>query len=288
MATSGQTDTRSLYIEKKVREYEEEASILKGMISVVSTPSREIRYYQKTSGYLAQDSPINGMKVAEGSQPFVLESSWTRNTAYVKKYFVESPLILMEDESDTDVQVFNTNARDLVEGLKYEEDGDIWEVATESQSPTNINSITATAGWDAASGQDPFADLMDAKKVIRQQTKRNLKRGVLLINAKSERDLLVWLVTTKGASIPNYSSDKVQDGSLLNIAGLSTIVSENVTADYALVGDLSQAVEYRQFMPIKTAIIKEDLIGRKIRISEHGVALLVKPKFLTLIGNVDA
>ena len=110
----------------------------------------------------------------------------------------------------------------------------------------------------------------------------------MAVSAKGEKDLLVWLVSTKGAAIPQFASNKVESGALLNIAGLNVIVSENVTSDYALVGDLSQAVEYKQFKPLTTAIINEEGVGRKIRVWEHGVAILVKPKFLTLISNTEA
>ena len=150
----------------------------------------------------------------------------------------------------------------------------------------NINTTAANATWAAASGQDPFEDIMEAKMEIRQQTKRSIKNGKLLVNAQGEKDLLVWLVSTKGSSIPNFASEKVGTGTLAGIAGLQVVVSENVTATFALVGDLKQAAEYRQFKPLQTWIITEEGIGRKIRISTSGVAILRKPKFITLITGV--
>lgn len=286
--TSGQADIRGIKIDKISKDYLNEALIFKKLVKVEKTSAREIRYYQKTSGFLTMTSPAKISPIAEGARPFVLEQSWTRNTAYVKKYFLESPMINMEDETDSDVQVFLKNLQDLTEAVAYDLDQHIWDVASESQSPTNINSVTATAAWDAASGQDPFEDIMEARQLIREQTKRRIKDGVLMVSAKGEKDLLVWLVSTKGASIPQFASSKVESGSLLNIAGLNVIVSENVTADYAMVGSMSQAVEYKEFTPLTTAIINEEGIGRKIRVWTHGIALLVKPKFLSLISNTEA
>ena len=129
---------------------------------------------------------------------------------------------------------------------------------------------------------------MEAKELIREQTKRSVKNGVLIVSAKGEKDLLVWLVSTKGSSIPNFSSDKVGSGTLSGLAGLKVVVSENVTADYAMVGDLQQAAEYKEFKPITTAIIEEKGIGRKIRVWAHGITILEKPKFITLISNTEA
>lgn len=285
--TAGQADIRGLYIDKKSKDYLDESLIFKKLVTTVSTPSREVRWYQKTSGFLTMTSPAT-FNVAEGARPFVLEQSWTRNTSYAKKWFVESPWITMEDEADSDVKIFTDNLKDLTQAVAYDLDSHIWDIVSESQSPTNINSVTATGTWDAASGQDPFEDIMEARQLIREQTKRRIRNGVLLVSAKGEKDLLVWIVSTKGASIPSFSSQKVESGSLLNIAGLDLVVSENVTADYAMVADLAQACEYREFKPLTTGIKKEEGIGRKIRVWTHGIAILVKPKYVSLISNTEA
>jgi len=97
---------------------------------------------------------------------------------------------------------------------------------------------------------------------------------------------LVWLVSTKGSSVPNFASEKVGTGTIDNFAGLKVVVSENVTATFAFVGDLKQAAEYRTFKPLQTWIISEEGIGRKIRVSMNGKAILKKPKFCALITGV--
>jgi len=109
-----------------------------------------------------------------------------------------------------------------------------------------------------------------------------------LVSAKGAKDLIVWLISTKGSSIPNFASEKVQSGIIGKLLELTVVVSENVTADYACVADLAQAVTYREFTPITTAIIKEEGIGRKIRVWTHGIALLIKPKYVTLISNTES
>jgi hypothetical protein len=283
---AGQADIRGLFIEKETQKYFEEALIFKNLVTTKSTPSRTIRWYQKTSGYLTATSPAKISPVAEGARPFVLQQSWTRNTSYVKKYMVDSPMIKMEDETDSDVAVFQDNLRDDLDAVAYDLDSDIWDVATEGQIAVNINSVTADNEWDDYTNATPIEDIEEAKQEIREQTKRTIRNGVLLVNAQGAKDLIVYLIQTKGSSIPNFASEKVSSGVLGKLLDLTIVVSENVTSDYALVGDLSQAVEYREFIPITTAIIKEEGIGRKIRCWTHGIALLVKPKYLTLLDNL--
>jgi hypothetical protein len=288
MAVSGEYQIRGLDIDKISKDYLDEALIFKPLVTTTKTSAREIRWYQKTSGFLTQSASLAIGGVAEGARPFVLEQSWTRQTSFVKKYFQESPWITIEDETDSDIQVFMKNAEDLAQAVAYDLDKDIWNVISENRTPVNINSTTSTAAWDAGSGQDPFKDLADAVMKIRKATKRKLRDGALLISAKGEKDLLVWLVSTKGASIPSFASGRVEDGNLTRLAGLRVVVSENVTADYAMVGDLGQACEYKEFIPMTTSIIEEKGIGKKVRCWTHGVALLVKPKFITLISNTEA
>ena len=284
--TSGQALIRDVDIQKGAIAEFEEALIFKSLISSKPTKAREVKYWQKTTGYLTLTAPAKLSNIAPGARPFVTETSWTPQTAYSIKYMLDSPMINMEDESDSEVQVFRDNAKDNAESIANDLDGDVWDVISENQTPSNINGIAANATWDAASGQNPFEDIMQAKMEIRQTTKRSIRNGVLLLNAQGEKDLLVWLVTTKGSSVPNFASEKIGTGTIDKFAGLQVVVSENVTATFAMVGDLKQAATYRTFKPFTTVIIPEPLIGRKIRSSTNGITLLIKPKFIALITGV--
>ena len=110
---AGQTLIRGLDIDKVSKDMFEEALIFKREVKNESTSSREIRWYQKTSGYLTATAPAKISNIAYGARPFVLRQTWTRNTSYAKKYLLDSELIDMEDETDSDVQVFLNTAEDL-------------------------------------------------------------------------------------------------------------------------------------------------------------------------------
>lgn len=283
--TAGQTLLRGINLDKKARNYENEESIFYNEILKTKTSNREIRYYQRTSGYLTATSPAD-IIVSEGTTPFCLETSWTRNTVYTKKYMLDTPMINDEDEKDSEVRVFIENMQEVIAAIVNKRDGDIWDVATESQSPTNINSVTTVAPWDSASGQDPMKDISEALRKIRQQTKRKLRNPKLYLNAKSEEDLKVWLTTKVGTYFTEVASDVIKEGVVSRFAGCKIVVSENVTSDYALVGDMKEAVEYFELTPIGTAIIKEERVGKKVRVSTNGTAALVKPKYLALVSNM--
>lgn len=279
-------EIRGIYVDKLAKTYFKEALIFRNEVEVYSTPSREIRWYSKTSGYLTVSSPAKVGGIAMGALPFVAETSWTRTTSYVKKYMLDSPLITIEDETDNDVQVFRTAVEETTQRVAYQVDSDIWDVVTESRSVTNINSVTATAAWDAGSGQNPPEDIFEAVQDIREQTKTKVD-AKLYVSAKGEKDLKTWVVTN-GSNFTEAASKMVNDGNLIKFCGLPVVVSETVTADYALVADLKKACEYREFTPITTAIITEEGVGRKVRVWTHGIALLVRPKYCALISNTEA
>src|SRR3990167_10021666 len=158
---SGQADIRGIDIDKLAKGFADEENVFKRVCTVSKTSAREIRFYRKTSGFLdsTDTTGITASQIAnaaERARPVVVEQSWTRNTSYVRKYFVESPTISEEDIKDSDIDILAANLRDLTRAVANQVDIRIWNVLSESQSAVNINTTASTAAWDAASGQNPI------------------------------------------------------------------------------------------------------------------------------------
>lgn len=284
---SGMSQIRGIDIDKLAKGFADEETILKKFVSVTSTSAREIRWYSKTSGFLA-GTTTTGItsdlidNTDQLAQPTVVEQSWTRNTSYVRKYFVESPVLSSEDIKDSDIDILATNIRDLTRAIAYRVDTRIFNVLTESLTPVNINSTAAAGtGWDDTTNGDPIGDLMTAKRKIRAQG-YNPEGAVLYINPIEHENLLKWLISTKGSSIPNFSSERIKDGVVMNLLGLKVVVSQNATTDYALVFVPNRAATWKQFTPITARTVEEVGIGTKIRIWEEGEAILTDPKAVHL------
>lgn len=291
--TSGEADIRGIDIDKLAKGYADEDIVFKRFCTITPTSAREIRWYKKTSGIL-DSTDTTGItasqlsNVAELALPDVVEQSWTRQTSYVRKYFVESPWLSEEDIKDSDIQVLQTNVRDLTRAIAYQIDQRIWDVATESQSPTNINSLTTSGAWNTVGGGgvDIVFDIMDAKRRIRVDG-YNPELGQLWLSPKDHQSILVYLISYKGASVPAWSSAKVESGVVMNLLGLGVVVSNNVTASYAAVIIPKRAVTWKTFTPL-TAGTKTDMaIGTKIRVWERGEALLTDPKAVCLIKDTQ-
>jgi len=290
MATSGESTIRGLNIDKLAKGFADEVLVLKHHVTVSMTNAREIRWYQKTAGFLDSNdtTAITASQIAnvsERSRPVVVEAQWSRNTSYVRKYFVESPLISEEDIKDTDIDILATNVRDLVRAVANQVDTRIYNVLSESLSPSNILTTAATAdGWDDVSTGNPVLDIMTGNQKIRAQG-YDAKEVVLYINSIEHKNLLNYLITVKGSSIPSFSSEKVKTGVIMEILGNQVIVSENATTDYALQFIPKRACTWKQFMPITSVVVVDQGIGRKIRVWEEGEALLTDPKAVHLITD---
>jgi hypothetical protein len=74
---------------------------------------------------------------------------------------------------------------------------------------------------------------------------------------------------------------------LNELLGLNLKVSNNVTADYALVMVPKIATTFSQQFAI-TAQTKEDIgIGTEVRVYEHGIAYNTDPKAIVLISDTQ-
>jgi len=290
--SSGEQDIRGLNIDKLAKGFADESNLFKNFVTKSSTNAREIRWYQKTSGFL-ESVTTTGMtgdriaNVADKALPSVVEQSWTRQTSYVKKYFVESPTISMEDIKDSDIDILATNVRDLVRAVSRKVDKRIFDVITEELSPSNINTAAATGtGWDDASGGNPIKDILVGKRKIRQAS-YDPEGCVLAMNPIEHEFLLTWLISTKGSSIPAFSSQKVVSGVVMELLGCNVVVSENVTTDYVAMWVPSRAATWKSFVPITSVVINDPGIGKKIRVWEEGECLLTDPKAVNLITDTS-
>ena len=290
MVASGENSIRGLDIDKLAKGFADEELVLKRYVTISNTSAREMRWYSKTAGFL-DSVDVTGItasqiaNVSERSRPTVVEASWTRTTSYVRKYFVESPTISIEDINGADPDILATNVRDLVRAVANQVDIRIFNVLTEDLSVVNINTTASTQdGWDDAATGDPIKDLLIGIRKIRAQS-YDVSGLILYINPIEYQNLVQYLISVKGSSIPNFSSNAVKDGVIMEILGHKVVVSQNATTDYAVQFVPNRAVTWKAFMPITSVVIDDPGIGKKIRVWEEGEAILTDPKAVHLITD---
>lgn len=264
--------------------------IFGGLVTNKTTDSREIRWFQKTAGFLASPT-TSGMTTslianhAEGAAPVVVGQTWTRNTTYVRKYMVESEWITIEDIRDNDVMLWSTLVRDLSRAVGYRKDYRIYDVITESQSPSTILSGAATGtGWDDTTNGNPILDILAGQQAVRAQS-YDAGQLIWAMNSIEHKHLMNYLITVKGSSWTGYSSEKIRDRAVSNLLGNDLFVSENAITDSVAGWIPGRSAEWWSFIPMSTAIMEDEGVARKIRVWEEGECILTDPKSVYLITD---
>lgn len=298
---SAEADIRGINIDKLAKGFGKVANVFKGFASVSKTKNREIRWYRKGLTLATAMNPLDtattqgvtGSMMANTSfkaRPFVVEQKWERQTAYIKKFFVESPLISMEDIKDNDIDILAGNVRDLVHAVAFKVDREIYDVLTEATTsgtpnPTNVNGTSATDKWNVTATCDPVADLLNAKMEIRNAG-YDPEGAICLMNPIEHKHLLIFLINVKGSSIPPFATEKIKSGVVMNLLGLKIVVSNNATTDWVVTFVPKRAITYKQFMPLTSVVMNEPGIGKKIRIWEEGKAILTDPLAVHVLDTV--
>lgn len=278
-------DIRGLDIDKMVKGFALANYIFKGMVTVSSMSGDSLRWYQETAEELTATAPSQ-IEVSPLSGFTNLEASWTRVVSYPVKYGVEGT-ISREDIKSADIDVLARTLLRLTRAVVKKVDTAIYNVLTEDQSPSEIGTSAAVGtGWDDTTNGNPILDIMSGVAWIGEQN-YDTSNYVIAMNPKNHKDLLNYIITVKGSSIPAFSSEKVRNGQVMNILGGSVVVSNNVVADSVFVGLPATACTWKSFEDIHTQT--EELIGKgtKIAVWENGVPILTDPKAAFLITNTD-
>lgn len=287
VTTSGQQNIRGIDIDKLAKGFAEEDIVLKNYCTKTTTSAREIRWYQKTAGFITATTPAKISPMSQNALPSVLEQSWTRQTSYVKKFFIESPLLSDEDIKDTDIDVLATNIHDLTRSIAHDVDTRIYNVITESQSPSLTNTGTAAAAWNTASytNVDMIADFMKMKTGIRNFS-YNAEGTITVMTPGQHQNLVTWLISTKGSSIPIFSSNRVGDGVVMEFLGSQIVVNLVAVSGSIVMFVPQRSATWKSFVPITAAQVPNIGIGTKIRIWEEGECLLTDPKSVYQLTGV--
>jgi len=283
--TNAMADIRGIQISKLVEGFAEEGVILKNYCRVMPASAREIRWYIKTAGFLTSPTTTTITSTLIGntsskSLPVVIEPSYTRTTSYVKKYFASSPMISLEDLKDCDPDVWGDMIKDTVRAVNYQMDARIQTVMTAGGCGTAAGSF-----WNVDATADPITDFENALLSMRTYSydTGNVVAYMDPINAKW---LLRWLINVKGSSIPNFSSEKVGNGKLMELLGVKIVVSQLATADQVTFFIPDKAVVWKEFMPLSTAIVNDEGIGKTVRVWAEGEAIRPNPFAVYLLSDV--
>jgi len=288
--TSGMQDLRAEDIDRIVRGFALQEYKFKQIVMISSSNAWKESYYQETATELSGGTGSAVKGVPRLANFPAAEVSWTKQSSYVEKYGIED-VISWEDAITNNIDVIARTLLRIARAVTKAVDDEIWDVLTESQSPSNINSVTIAAGdeWDSATvaNRDPIQDLLNARKEI---TKDNYDmssgKGFALVNPTDFANLL------GNANVVNagqfYTDQPSKNGRVGKIVGLDLIESNSVTDDYCLVGVKQECATWKAAIPLQVHVMIDAGIKYTIRAFEMGVTQLINPAALCLIENTQA
>lgn len=278
----GQADIRGIDIQKLAEGFADVGIVLSKYIPTVSATARELRWYSKTSGaasgnFLASPTTTgvttDMIETASKAMPVVIENTYTRNTNYVKKFFASSPLISIEDIKDCDPDVWGDLIKDTVRAVNKKKDARALTVLDASGCGT----AAATGnGWNVDADADPVLDFLAAIESI-ESYGYNADDLIAYMNPAEKKWLLRWLITVKGSSIPGFSSSKVENGDVMSLMGIKIVSDPLRPTDTVTIFSPSQAVKYKEFVPLTTAVIDEPGVGKTVRVWTEGEFIRYNP-----------
>lgn len=286
----GQADLRAENFSKVVTGFALQEFKIKPLCMIKSSSAWKESYYQETATDLTGGAGSAIEDVPRLAQFPNLNASWTLASSYQKKHAGEAT-ISIEDMRLNEIDVVARTLLRVSRGIAKSVDDDIWDVITENRSPTNINSVSITAGseWDSATiaNRDPIQNILDAIKEISEENYDPLNgNGFLIVSPKDFSNLM------GNANVRNagqfYTSGVTENGRIGKLLGLNVIVSNSVTADYALVGIAKECATYQEAFPLTVVTIENKGISETIRAWEIGITQLTNPKALCLISNTQA
>ena len=291
MATNlevGSSELRAEVVDKVIKGFATATYKFKQALSVSSTNAWKNTYYREDPDALTSPTGNAIEAIPRGANFPQAVVSWEKVSSYIEKYGLEDN-IFWEDILTDDIDVQSRTLYRIAEGVVKAVDTEIWDVLTENRSVSAIQEVaiteSATTGqWDTASAA-VIDNLMNAKQLIGE---KNYPTNNLMcfISEKDHRSIVKY-ITDSGAQFDKLGEDAARNGRVQGLAGIKFVVSNNVTASYALVVVPKICGSWKAAVPLQTTTIVDPYKSTKIRAVEMGVTQLTDPKAVCLISNTQ-
>ena len=292
----GQTDLRAEVVDKVIKGFATASYKFKQAVSVVSTGAWQNTYYREASGALtgSGNNAVKGIPRGANFPQAVVE--WEKLTSWVEKYGLEDN-IMWEDILSDNVDVKSRTLYRIAEGVASAVDAEIWSVLSEDRAGSATTAtvdiqevaleVASEKGkyWDVASAAI-IDDIMNAKQRIGQfnYPTSNL---MMFISERDHRSIVKYLADS-GAQFPSIGEEMARNGRVGKIAGVNLVVSNNVTASYALVVVPKICGTWKASVPLKTEVTVDPFKSVRVRAVEMGVLQLTDPKAVCVISGTQS
>ena len=290
---SGTGDIRTQLFDGIVKGFALASYKFKQAVSVVPTTAWRNSFYRESPDALTaatgSNAAVNAIKgIPRGAAFPQAAVQFERVLSVIEKYGLEDN-IAWEDLIADDVDVRDRTLLRIAEGVAKGVDDEIWEVLTEGRGASftiQTIDITGLAGryWNVSSAAI-IDDMLQAKQLIAEKNypTENL---MCFVSPEDHRSIMAYLAE-KGAQFPSVGETIANNGSQGKVAGIQLIMSNSVTASYALIVVPKRCGTWKELKPLTTITKEDPLKSLTIRSAELGVTQLTDPKAVVLIKGTQ-
>jgi hypothetical protein len=283
----GQT-LRAEVVDRVVKGFAAASYKFKQALSLGTTNAWTNTFWQEDADVLPDRTGNDTKGIPRGANFPQSSVNWTRVSKWLEKYGAEDN-IYWEDTLTSEIDVQSRTLFRIAEKVTKAVDDEIWEILTDGRTGTlpNIQSfrITEQEEWTNAASAAVVDDLMRAKQLI--GVKNYSTANLMCFLSERDHRSVVNYVHAKGAQYDTLGEDMAKNGRVPGLAGIKFVVSNSVTASYALVVVPKICASWKSLVPLTTNIEIDPFKSTRIRAVEVGVTQLTDPNAVVLIMNTQ-
>lgn len=290
--TFSEADTRKQTWEADIKGFAAKRYVMKELVMTTTSSAWDASFYQKTATSLTGGAGSSVSGIPRGADfPFV-ERGVTLKHAIITQHGGEG-IIYWQDILTSNIRVEAETISDVSDAVVYSVDTKIYSTLSESDTPSTINTVAITAGyeWDSATiaNRDPVKDLLDCITKITEDRYPIITSGRGFA-AMNEATYALLMGNSKVLNHPTFklADGIISNGQLAQILGLKIYVTPVVTNDKVLVGVAKTCGTWVSTQGLTVDTIVDPQKKYTIRASEIGVCQLTDPESLCLLTNVRA
>lgn len=283
--TVGMADIRGENIERAVKGFAmQEYKFKQVLLDTENSNNWTETYYREVAADLTatgEGESIQG--VARGAAFPNVEPSWTKVQGSHTKFAAESTIFL-EDKLTDAIDVQGRTILRVARSIASQVDSYIYTTLSEA---SGINTAAAVATWDSATAtdRDPVRDILKGIQYMAVDNYDALSNGYLLLSPVDYTNLMM---NSKVINNPSFkTADVVSNGVVGQVAGLKIVVSNNVTADEALIVIGGRAATWKSAVSLTSAVIEDKGVDFTIRSWEIGHVQVTDPEAIHKITNTQ-
>ena len=285
-----EADNRKQVWERDIKGFAAKRYVMKELVMVISTDAWTNSFYQKTAVSLTGGAFSSIEGIPPGADFPAVARGTTLKSARILQHGGEGS-ISWRDILTSNIAVETEMISDVTDAVVFSVDNKLYNMMTQNDTPTTINTVAITAGfeWDSDTVQnrDPVQNLLDCVREITIDRYPILTSGQGFV-VMNETDYALMMGNSKVVNHPTFKLAEgiIRNGNLAMLVGLRIKVSPVVTADKMLIVMAKKVGIWKVAQALVVDVLKDPQKKHTVRASEIGVAQLTDPEASCLLTNV--